>query len=82
LPAGGLDEDAAVNLVGGAAGDEHEATGAGLDAGGVKVREPDGADGVGAGGLWNVVQGKRRKKSIRSPRLSLVAWRGCGQMQC
>jgi len=32
-----LDEDATVNLIGGAAGHEHEAAGAGLDAGRVEV---------------------------------------------
>ena len=46
-----LDENAAVNLVGGAAGHEDEATRAGLDTGGVQVGQPDGVRGVGAGEL-------------------------------
>jgi hypothetical protein len=50
-----LDEDAAVNLVGGAAGHEDEAPRPGLDAGGVEVGEPGGAAGGGVG-RWRNVQ--------------------------
>src|SRR5262249_19803827 len=59
--------------VGGAAWHEHEAAGAGLDAGGVEVGEPDGADGGGVDGRRGIegeqgCQQQRRHGVVPPPR--------------
>jgi len=53
-----FDEDKAVNQVGGAAGQEHEVSGARLSAGGVKIGQPEGADRRGVR-HWRSVQGEQ-----------------------
>src|SRR5262249_23090264 len=54
--AGALDLPVAGGVIGARAGHENEATRAGLDAVGVQVRQPDGADGTGAGRRWGIGQ--------------------------